>query len=165
MPLGIPTALFPIPRRFDPISSLPKARLALYKDHFMGNHLWESFGRSDDRRFRPDGQRPTQNPKTGPEAEELNQSRSYKRRSMQHDQGWFSDNGVAREPRTRLDSQEPALKPMLDPKIKKYEDDQEMSHRWIPWHTGAKFFKKGFEKFRRKIVQLSGSYHSSVQRR
>jgi hypothetical protein len=75
-------ALFPIPRRFDPVRSLLKARFALYKDYFVGNHLWESLGRSDDRRFRPDGLEPTQNPKIGLETEELNQSRSHKRRLM-----------------------------------------------------------------------------------
>jgi hypothetical protein len=78
VPLGILTALFPIPCGFDHIRSLLKARFALYKGHFVGNHLWESLGWSDDRRFRPDGREPTQNPKIGPETEELNQSRSHK---------------------------------------------------------------------------------------
>jgi hypothetical protein len=38
-PLGIPTALFPIPRGFDPFHSLPEARFALYEGHFARNHL------------------------------------------------------------------------------------------------------------------------------
>jgi hypothetical protein len=65
VPLGIPTALFPLPRGFDPVRSLPETRFALYKGHFARNHLWESLGRSGDRRFRPDGRRSTRNPKTG----------------------------------------------------------------------------------------------------
>ena len=78
VPLGIATALFPIPRGFDPIRSLLNARFALYKGHFVGNHLWESLGRSDDQRFRGNGREPTQNPKIGLETKKLNQSRSHK---------------------------------------------------------------------------------------
>jgi hypothetical protein len=63
VPLGIPMALFPMPRRFNPVRSLPEARFALYKGHLARNHLWKSLGRSGDRRFRPDGQRPARNPK------------------------------------------------------------------------------------------------------
>jgi hypothetical protein len=66
VPLGISTALFPIPRRFDPIRSLLKACFALYKGHFVRDHPWKSLGWSDDRRFRPDGREPTRNPKIGP---------------------------------------------------------------------------------------------------
>jgi hypothetical protein len=40
-----------------------------------------------------------------------------------------------------------------------------MSHRRIPWYTGAKFFKKVFEKFRKEVVRPSRSYHSPVQER
>ena len=86
VPLRTPTALFPMPHRFDPVRSLLEARFALYKGHLARNHLWESLGRSGDRRFRPDGQRPARNPKTGPEVEELNQSHSHKRRWMQDNQ-------------------------------------------------------------------------------
>ena len=39
VPLGIPTALFPMPRGFDPVHSLPKARFVLNKGHFARNHL------------------------------------------------------------------------------------------------------------------------------
>ena len=39
VPLGIPTALFPISRGFDPVHSLPEARFALYEGHFARNHL------------------------------------------------------------------------------------------------------------------------------
>ena len=39
VPLGIPTALFPIPRGFDPVHSLPEARFALYEGYFARNHL------------------------------------------------------------------------------------------------------------------------------
>ena len=84
---------------------------------------------------------------------------------MQHNQGWFSINRVAWEPRSKLDSQEPVLKPGLSPETEKYEDNQEMSHRWIPWHTGAKFFKRIFEKFQRRMVQLLNNYRIPVQRR
>ena len=76
VPLGIPTALFPIPRGSDPIRSLLKARFALYKGHFAGNHLWESLGRSNDRRIQPDSREPTQNPKTGPGTEKI-ESKSF----------------------------------------------------------------------------------------
>jgi hypothetical protein len=78
VPLGIPTALFPIPRGFDPFHSLPEARFALYKGHFARSHLWESLGRPGDRRFRPDNRGSTRNPKIGPEVKKLNQRRSYK---------------------------------------------------------------------------------------
>ena len=47
VPLGIPTALFPIPRGFGPIHSLPEARFTLYEDHFARNHSREGLGRSD----------------------------------------------------------------------------------------------------------------------
>ena len=40
-----------------------------------------------------------------------------------------------------------------------------MSHGRIPWYTGAKFFKKVLEKFRKEEVRSSGSYHSPVQGR
>jgi hypothetical protein len=66
VPLGIPTALFLMPRGFDPFHSLPEARFALYKGHFARNHLWESLGRSGDRRFRPDNRGPTRSPKIDP---------------------------------------------------------------------------------------------------
>jgi hypothetical protein len=39
VPLGIPTACFPISREFDPFRALPEARFALYKGHFARNHL------------------------------------------------------------------------------------------------------------------------------
>jgi hypothetical protein len=39
VPLGIPTALSPIPRGFDPFRSLLEARFALYEGHFARNHL------------------------------------------------------------------------------------------------------------------------------
>ena len=39
VPLGIPTALFSLPRGLDPIHSLPEARFALYEGHFARNHL------------------------------------------------------------------------------------------------------------------------------
>ena len=80
-------ALFPMPRGFDPVHSLLEARLALYEDHFVGNHLWESLGRSDDQGSQPDGRRPTRNLKTGPETGKLNRSHSHKRCLMQHNQG------------------------------------------------------------------------------
>ena len=54
-----------------------------------------SLGRTGDRRFRPDGREPAQNPKTDREIEELNQSRSHERRLMRHKQGWFPINRVA----------------------------------------------------------------------
>ena len=47
-PLGIPTALFFIPRGFDPFRSLREARFALYEGHFARNHLLESLGWSGD---------------------------------------------------------------------------------------------------------------------
>ena len=148
VPLGIPTALFPMPRGFDPVRSLLKTRLALYKDHFVGNHLWESLGRSYDQRFRPDSREPTRNPKAGLRTKKLNQSHSHTRRLMQHNQ-------VARESRTRLNRRESALKPMLGSEIEKYEDDQEISHGWVSWHTGAKFFKRVLKNFGKEIVRLS----------
>jgi hypothetical protein len=39
VPLGIPTALFPIPRGFDPFHSLLEARFALYEGHFAKSRL------------------------------------------------------------------------------------------------------------------------------
>ncbi len=57
---------------------------------------------------------------------------------------------MAREPKIRLDGQEPDLKPWLGPEIEKHEDYQEMSHEWVPWHTGAKFFKSVLKIFERK---------------
>ena len=37
--LGIPTALFSLPRGFDLVHSLPEARFALYEGHLARNHL------------------------------------------------------------------------------------------------------------------------------
>ena len=47
VPLGIPTALFPIPREFGPIHSLPEARFALYEGHFARNHPREGLEQFD----------------------------------------------------------------------------------------------------------------------
>ena len=69
---------------------------------------------------------------------------------MQHNQGQFSTNGVAREPRTKLDNQELARKPRSGLEIKKYEDNQEMSHGWIQRHTRAKFSKRVLKIFEGK---------------
>ena len=46
-PLGIPTALFPIPRGFGPVHSLLEARFALYEGHWARNHPREGLGQSD----------------------------------------------------------------------------------------------------------------------
>jgi hypothetical protein len=67
VPLGTPTALFPISREFEPVRSLPEACFALHKGHFARNHLWESLRRSGDQRFRLDDWRSARKPKTGPE--------------------------------------------------------------------------------------------------
>jgi hypothetical protein len=48
VPLGIPTALSPMSREFEPVRSPPEVRFALYKGHFAGNHLWGSLERSGD---------------------------------------------------------------------------------------------------------------------
>ena len=47
VPLGIPTALFSLPRGFDPVHSLPEARFALYEGHFARNHPREGLEQSD----------------------------------------------------------------------------------------------------------------------
>ena len=45
--LGIPTALFPIPRGFGPVHSLLEAHFALYEGHWARNHPREGLGQSD----------------------------------------------------------------------------------------------------------------------
>jgi hypothetical protein len=45
------------------------------------------------------------------------------------------------------------------------QNDPGLSHRQILWNTGAKFFKRGFEKFRKGIVWPSKSYHDPVPER
>ena len=47
VPLGIPTALFLIPRGFGPVHSLPEARFALYEGHWARNHPREGLRQSD----------------------------------------------------------------------------------------------------------------------
>ena len=47
VPLGIPTALSPIPRGFGPVHSLPEARFALYEGHLARNHPREGLGQSN----------------------------------------------------------------------------------------------------------------------
>ena len=47
VPLGIPTALFPIPRGFGPVHSLLEARFALYEGHWARNHPREGLGQSN----------------------------------------------------------------------------------------------------------------------
>uniref|UniRef100_A0A2N9HXA2 Uncharacterized protein n=1 Tax=Fagus sylvatica TaxID=28930 RepID=A0A2N9HXA2_FAGSY len=86
VPLGIPTALSPMSREFEPVRSLPEVRFALYKGHFARNHLGESPGRSGDRRFRVNEQKPTRNPRTGPEVKSGTRSGLKQKHLMRCDQ-------------------------------------------------------------------------------
>jgi hypothetical protein len=110
VPLGIPTALSPMSREFEPVRSLPEVRFALYKGHFARNHLGESPGRSGDRRFRVNEQKPTRNPRTGPEVKSGTKAGLKRKHLIRFNQDRPPASRMAREPRTRLDSQEPALK-------------------------------------------------------
>uniref|UniRef100_A0A2N9FJU9 Uncharacterized protein n=1 Tax=Fagus sylvatica TaxID=28930 RepID=A0A2N9FJU9_FAGSY len=150
VPLGIPTALFPMSREFEPVRSLLEVRFALYKGHFARNHLWESLGRSGDRRFRVNGQKPARNPRTGPEVKSGTKAGLKRKHLIRCDQDRPPASRMAREPRTRLDGQEPALKPWLNLEIGKCKDDPGMSRRQILVVHWGKIFQKGFEKFRKK---------------
>ncbi len=154
VPLGIPTALSPMSREFEPVRSLPEVRFALYKGHFARNHLGESPGRSGDRRFRVNEQKPTRNPRTGPEVKSGTRSGLKQKHLMRCDQDRSPASRMAREPRIRLDSQEPALKPWLNSETGKYKDDSGMPRRRTPWYTGAKFFKRTLKNFERSRLTL-----------
>jgi hypothetical protein len=158
VPLGIPTALSPMSREFEPVRSLPEVRFALYKGHFAGNHLWGSLERSGDRKFQVNGQKPARNPRTGPEVKSGTKAGLKRKHLIRFNQDRPPASRMAREPRTRLDSREPALKPWLNSETRKCKDDPGMSYRRIPWDTGAKFFKrilKNFEKGRPTLCEPS----------
>jgi hypothetical protein len=154
VPLGIPTALSPMSREFEPVRSLPEVRFALYKSHFARNHLGESPGRSGDRRFRVNEQKPARNPRTGPEVKSGTKAGLKRKQLMRCDQDRSPASRMAREPRIRLDSQEPALKPWLNSETGKYKDDSGMPRRRTPWYTGAKFFKRTLKNFERSRPTL-----------
>jgi hypothetical protein len=162
--LGIPTAFFPIPHRFDPVRSLLGARFALYKGHFARNHLGESLGRSDDRRSRSDGWEPARNPKPGPGIEKLNQSRSYKKaldvtwsRSIFHQRSGPRAGNQTQQSRTgtatlaRPGNQETRRLP------------RNVAQMDLMAHWG-KIFQKDFEKFRKKIVRLPQADAKKVEK-
>jgi hypothetical protein len=65
---------------------------------------------------------------------------------------------MAREPKTKPDNQELAQKSRPNPRIKKYEGNQDMSYGWIQQHTGAIFFKRISKNFKKRAVQLSQSH-------
>jgi hypothetical protein len=150
VPLGIPTALSPMSREFEPVRSLPEVRFALYKGHFARNHLGESLGRSGDRRFRVNGQKPARNPRTGPEVKSGTKAGLKRKHLTRCNPDRPPASRMAREPRTRLDSQEPALKPWLNSETGKCKDDSGMPRRRTPWYTGAKFFKRILKNFEKK---------------
>jgi hypothetical protein len=149
-------------REFEPVRSLPEVRFALYKGHFAGNHLWESLGRSGDRRFQVDGQKPARNPRTGPEVKSGTKAGLKRKHLIRFNQDRPPASRMAREPRTRLDSREPALKPWLNSEIRKCKDDPGMSCGRILWDTGAKFFKRILKNFE-KVDRLSASRRSLTQ--
>jgi hypothetical protein len=73
VPLGIPTALSPMSREFEPVRSLPEVRFALYKGHFArksprgkssGGPVIEDFESTD--RNRPETLEPVRRSKVGP---------------------------------------------------------------------------------------------------
>jgi hypothetical protein len=118
----------------------------------VGNHSWKGLGQSDDREFRPG------NPAAENWLETIKlarRPRSQIKIALAVDRRY---NGIGDKlplkngPRTRPDNQESARKPGPGPKIKKYRSNRRVSHGWIKRHTGAKFFKRGFEKFRRKVA-------------
>jgi hypothetical protein len=154
VPLGIPTALSPMSREFEPVRSLPEVRFALYKGHFARNHLGESPGRSSDRRFRVNEQKPTRNPRAGPEVKSGTRADLKQKHLIRFNQDRLPASRMAREPRTRLDSQEPALKPWLNSETGKCKDDSEMPRRRTPWYNGEKFFKRTLKNFERSRLTL-----------
>jgi hypothetical protein len=101
---------------------------------------------------------PARNPRTGPEVKSGTKAGLKRKHLIRCNQDRLPASRMAREPRTRLDSREPALKPWLDSGIGKCKDDPGMSRRQSPWYTGAKFSKrvlKNFEKSRPTLCEPS----------
>ena len=113
---------------------------------------WKGLRQSDDREFRPENQAARNRLETIKLARRL---RSQIKITLAVDRRY---NGIGdklplkNSPRTRSDNQESAWKPGPGPKIKKYGSNRMVSHGWIQRHIGAKFFKRGFEKLRRKVA-------------
>jgi hypothetical protein len=87
-------------REFEPVRSLPEVRFALYKGHFARNHLGESLGRSGDRRFRVNEQKPTRNPGTRPEVKSGTKAGLKQKHLIRFNQDRTPASRMARESRT-----------------------------------------------------------------
>jgi hypothetical protein len=108
----------------------------------LGGPVTEDFESTD--------KEPARNPRTGPEVKSGTKAGLKRKHLIRCNQDRLPASRMAREPRTRLDSREPALKPWLDSGIGKCKDDPGMSRRQSPWYTGAKFFKRILKNFEKK---------------
>uniref|UniRef100_A0A2N9I0C0 Uncharacterized protein n=1 Tax=Fagus sylvatica TaxID=28930 RepID=A0A2N9I0C0_FAGSY len=110
--------------------------------------------------FESTEQKPARNPRTGPEVKSGTKAGLKRKHLIRCNQDRPPASRMAREPRTRLDSREPALKPWLNSETGKCKDDSGMSTQANPVpdtrkaekeiqelcieptlpYTGAKFF-------------------------